>query len=323
MSLDSHTSPPVLIVRLDAIGDALTTVPLIAALRRAGYRVGAVLRPVNAQVFSPRALDRAYVADGSADLRDPLRREGYRAALIPTEKPEAYRIARNARIPVRVGFENGWGKPLKTLWVRRMCTKTVFRTAGLDPHAPHECEVVFKLAADLLPDAEPPRDPKILREIVLDEVPPPDRRIAMQITDKWERLGATPDRVLELYRRAAQQHELRPIGSSKERAYCEQFAHAAGTYVELFDELPAWKTAIAASRAVLAPDSGAVHVAGMTGTPVVSCFAAENFALQSARWSPWAAPHAIVEMSDETWPLAAADALESLLSGRENVEYKG
>ncbi len=54
-------TPSVLIVRLDAIGDALTTAPLIAALRAHGMRVGIVLRPVNAQVFAPGALDRVHV----------------------------------------------------------------------------------------------------------------------------------------------------------------------------------------------------------------------------------------------------------------------
>jgi ADP-heptose:LPS heptosyltransferase len=315
-------SPPVLIVRLDAVGDALTTVPLVAALRSAGYRVGAVLRPANAHVFSSRALDWVHVADGGTN-RDEILEKGYRAALIPTEKPLAYRIARDARIPVRIGFENGWGKPLKTLWVRRMCTRTIFRTAGLDPLAPHECAVVFKLGAPFLPYAEPPRDPVLLRAMVLDELPAADSRIAMQITDKWERLGASLDRVCDLYRRAAHSSDLRLIGPASERVYCERFAQAAGVSVELFDSLAAWKSAIAASRAIVAPDSGAVHVAGMTGTPVVACFAAENFALQSARWSPWAAPHAIVEIQGDAWPMAAADALESLLSGTENAEYRG
>jgi ADP-heptose:LPS heptosyltransferase len=322
VSLDS-TSPPVLIVRLDAIGDALTTVPLIAALRLAGFRVGAVLRPVNAKIFSARALDRIHVVDGDAGYRQEIRRESYGIALIPTEKPLAYRIARDARIPVRIGFENGWGKPLKTLWVRRMCTQTIFRTAGLDSRAPHECEVVFKLAASLLPYAEPPRDPAVLREIVLDQMPAPDTRIAMQITRKWERLGASIEHVREVYRRAAQQREVRLIGSESEAEYCDRFAEAAGVSVERFDSLSSWKNAIAAARAVLAPDSGAVHVAGMIGTPVVACFAHEHFTVQSSRWAPWAAPHAVVAMQNDAWPLAAADALESLLSGREDVEYKG
>ncbi len=312
----------VLIVRLDAIGDALTTVPLIAALRRYGMRVGAVLRPVNADVFSSRALDRVHVAD-HGDLVAEIRAENYDYALIPTEKPLAYRIAKAARISHRVGFENGWGKPLKTLWIRRMCTETIFRTASLDPAAPHECEVVFKLAHRLVPEPEPPRDPAVLRPLVIDDEPIPDERIAVQITDKWERLGARTEEIVELAGRIAQAHSVRLIGSSQERAYCERVSDAMKLPVETFDELSAWKTSIAAARALVAPDSGAVHVAGMTGTPVVSCFAARDFALQTGRWSPWAAAHRIVKMEGESWPLVAADALAPLLSGSRSAVYRG
>jgi ADP-heptose:LPS heptosyltransferase len=312
----------VLIVRLDAIGDALTTLPLIAALRRHGYRVGAVLRPVNAQIFAARALDRVHLA-GTPGLIEEIRREGYGTALIATEKPEAYRIARAAKIPVRIGFENGWGKPFKTLWVRRMCTHTIFRTAGLDPLAPHECAVVFKLAADLVPETEPPRDPAVLRELVLDSEPQPDSRAVLQITDKWERLGASLEHVRELFRRLKAHHGVRLIGAEREREYCERFAASANERVETFGDLARWKNAIAASPAVIAPDSGAVHVAGMTGTAVVACFASEHFALQTGRWAPWAAPNRVVEMRGDAWPMVAADALESLITGSPRAVYKG
>ncbi len=312
----------VLIVRLDAIGDALATAPLIAALRRYGMRVGAVLRPVNAKVFSARALDRVHVA-GDRDIIEEIRAENYDYALIPTEKPLAYRIAKAARIPRRVGFENGWGKPLKTLWIRHMCTEAIYRTAGLDPTAPHECEVIFKLARHVIPDPEPPRDPAVLRLIVLDDVPLPDERIAVQITDKWERLGARTGEVAELVTLLAQTHGVRLIGAAQERAYCERIGQAANLPVQTFDALNDWKNSIAAARALVAPDSGAVHVAGMTGTRVVACFAPRDFTLQTARWSPWAAAHRNVKMEGESWPLVAADSLEAVLSGNQTAVYRG
>jgi ADP-heptose:LPS heptosyltransferase len=315
------SSPSVLIVRLDAIGDALTTVPLVAALRRYGWRVGAVLRPVNAAVFSAAAFERIHVADG-AGIGGEIRAAKYDCALIPTEKAQAYRIARDARIPVRVGFENGWGKPLKTLWVRRMCTETIFRTAGLDPRAPHECEVVFKLAHRLLPHAEPPREPALLRPIVLDREPAPDARIAIQVTDKWERLGAQLQDVEDLIRRIAARHTVRLIGAQTEWEYCDRVSSAVSLPVETFSALADWKASIAAAKALVAPDSGAVHVAGMTGTRVVACFSPKHFALQTARWSPWAAPNRIVKI-EEPWPLVAADALEFLLTDSPRAIYKG
>lgn len=313
--------PAVLIVRLDAIGDAVTTVPMIAALRRYGLGIGAVLTDRNADVFAPGAIDAVYVAR-NGKLTPPVPRGAYGVALIATEKPEGYRIARASAATQRIGFENGWGKPVKTLWVRRICTQTVYRTAGLDPNAPHEYEVVFKLAQTLLPDACAPRDPAVLRPVLLDRPPEPDDAIGIQVTDKWERLGADPRDVATLIASVTERNPTRLFGADAERAYCERVSRACNVPVELFDTLRAWKNAIASCRALLAPDSGAVHIAGMIGTPVVACFASAEFALQSARWAPWAAPYQIVRIEGERWPIVAADALRALLNGNRRL-YTG
>jgi ADP-heptose:LPS heptosyltransferase len=307
---------------LDAIGDALTTVPLIAALRRHGMTVSAVLRPHNADVFASHALQTVHVINGEDVIAD-IRRQRYDCALIATEKAQGYRVAAKARIPIRIGFENGWGKPFKTLWVRRMCTRTIFRTAGLDRRAPHECEVVFKLGGFLLPDAEPPRDPALLRAVVLDNIPDAQDRITVQITEKWERLGAPIREVAQLVGRIAAQHPIRLVGAEYERAYCQRIAEATQLTVETFASVREWKEAIAASRALVAPDSGAVHVAGMIGTKVVACFGSRNFALQTARWQPWASANRMVKIEDGTWPLVAADALGLLLTDSAPSIYKG
>lgn len=314
--------PPVLIVRLDAIGDAITTVPLIAALKRYGMRVGAVLTRRNAEVFSRNALDAVHIAP-STNLLEEIRAQNYGLALIATEKPQAYRIARAARIPQRIGFHNGWGKPLKTLWVRQMCTQTVFRTAGLDPSAPHECSVLFRLAQGIVPDAGPTREISLLRALLLDDVPERDGRIAMQITPKWERLGANESEVIDLVRLVAARGPLRLLSASSERDYAARIAAAVGLPVETFDTLTPWKNAIVSARGLIAPDSGAVHLAGMTGTPVVACFAASHFALQRARWSPWASPYRIVNIEGARWPVVADDALAALVTGICSQTYTG
>ncbi len=300
-----------LIVRLDAIGDALTTAPLVAALRSRGLRVGAVLRERNAGVFAAAALDRVHVYRDH-DLTAELAAEAYDCALIATEKPLGYSIAYAANIPARIGFENGLGKPLKTLWVRRMCTGTVFRTAALDPHPAHECETVFKLGQRAFSLVEPPRDPARLRPFVLDDVPALEPYIAIQITAKWQDLGASPHEICALIERVGRTYDLRLIGAQAERSYCDRIAAAARLPVRTYATLAPWKRAIAQSAALVAPDSGGVHVAGMIGTPVVACFASRDFALQTARWSPWASPYRTVRIQP-SWPAAAAQALETLI----------
>jgi ADP-heptose:LPS heptosyltransferase len=192
----------------------------------------------------------------------------------------------------------------------------------LDPRAPHECDVVFSLARTLLDDFDAPRDARVLRPLVLDEEPQPDARVAFQVTDKWARLGASLDDVAALARRIAEHRGVRFISAAHEAAYADAFARASGVRVELFDTLAPWKLAVGAARALVAPDSGAVHVAGMIGTPVVACFAPAQFALQSRRWAPWAAPHRVLSM-EASWPLVAADALEDLLSDSSQFSYTG
>jgi len=312
---DMHEVPPsVLLVRLDAIGDALALTPLLAAFRERGIPVDIVLFERNAEVFSSRAYRRRLRPQ---DVQPGL----YTHALVATEDAEGYRIAERSAAPVRIGFENGWGKPFKTWWVRSLLTKTIHRTAGLDRRSPHECEVLFRLASTLLGESEPTRDVAQLRPLVIGEEPTPDARIVVQVTDKWERLGIAFNDVVSCARRlvgycaSSQEHTagVRFISSSQEDIYVDAFEKEIGLPIERFGSLTAWKNTIAVASALVAPDSGAIHVAGMTGVPTVAIFPpGRTLAMQVSRWRPWAAPYRIVPASHD-WPRASIEALRELL----------
>lgn len=319
-------SPSVLVIRLDAIGDALALVPLLEALRERAIPTDVLLSRSNAGVFSSRAAREILVAAevrqrcddadnlaAIARLGRQLRERSYTHVLVATEDPAGYRLARETQAPSRVGFTNFWGKPFKTLWTRRYVNGRVYRSAGLDPRAPHECEVLFRLGASLLGDAVPSRDVRRLRPIVLENEPEPDGRIAVQITDKWERLGIAFESVVDSVRRCSAFGDLRLLASQSESSYAERVETATGTRVECFATLEPWKSAIGTARAIVTPDSGALHVAGFVGTPTVAAFPPErDFRLQVARWSPWAAPHRIVRAEGD-WPIEAANALAQLI----------
>ena len=318
------TSPRVLIIRLDAIGDALALTPLLAALAERAIPVDLVMRAQNAGIFSARAVRRVYTApfDLRSDGREnraaieafgaSLQTQRYTHVLVPTEDASGYRLARATRAPNRIGFVNGWGKPLKTMWAMTQLTRTVHRSAGLDRHAPHECAVLFELGRTLVGDAMPTRDVARLRPIVLDAEPAADPRVVLQISDKWERLGISFDEVVHLLELLRERGPLRCIAAGTERAYSERVRAATGVAIETFDDLGPWKAAIAGARALVAPDSGALHVAGMTGTPTVAVFPPiAEFALQAARWAPWAAPSRVVK-AERGWPSAAVAALVDL-----------
>jgi hypothetical protein len=320
-----ETSPSVLVIRLDGIGDALALTPLLAAFASDGIPVDLVLRGENAGLFTARAVRHVDVASWrlrSSDAGDAaamrelavrLAERRYTHALVATEDPSGYRLARAAGIPQRVGFENGWGKPLKTLWVRNLLTRTVYRSAGLDSRKKHECEVLYELGTGLVSQSAPTRETARLRPLIITGDLTPDVRVAFQVTDKWERLGIPLDVVVAAFAGAARTGTVNPIASGAEREYIEAFERRTGATVERFANLEGWKNAIAAHRAIVAPDSGAVHVGGTAGTPVVAIFPAdEAFEFQIARWHPWAAPYRVVR-ADSAWPERISSALASLL----------
>lgn len=321
-----EVSPSVLIIRLDAIGDALALTPLLAALRRRSIATDIVLRPSNAGIFSSRAARHIFTADfalrsnAQSDraaieaLGAELQNDKYSHVLVATEDPSGYRLARAVGAPVRIGFDDPIGKPFKALWSRTMLTKTVYRSAGLDRRAPHECEVLFSLGASLVGEVAPTHDVAALRPLVLEREPQADDSIAIQITEKWERLGLELFGIIELVRRVGAHGALHLLSDRREAEYAKRIEDATGLRVSLFDQLEPWKAAIAAAPAIVAPDSGALHVAGMLGTPIVAVFPpSRHFDLQVARWSPWAATHRIVR-ANAGWPERCADALAQLLS---------
>jgi ADP-heptose:LPS heptosyltransferase len=318
-------SPSVLIIRLDAIGDALALTPAIAALRRRAIPVDVVLRPSNEHAFAAGAVRDVVVAGFAMRSNAPanvaeierlgseLRARNYSHVLVATEDAGGYRLAHAVDAPVRIGFEDFRSKPLKALWSRRLLTQSIYRAARLTGATPHECETLFRLTALLVDDAAPARDVDLLRPLVLDAQPPQDDRIAVQVTDKWERLGIGFEAVVDLVRRLASAGELNLISSHNESSYAQRINAATDLPITYFDDTAKWKAAIAAAPAIVAPDSGALHVAGMIGTPIVAVFPDEPlFAARVARWAPWAAPHRVVR-ARAGWPALAVDALAQLL----------
>ena len=330
-TIDGSSSPSVLLIRLDAIGDALALTPLLAAFRGAAIPVDIVLRKGNFDAFSAAAVRERFVApfalrsstrenrNAIAGFAGELHENAYTHTLVATEDAGGYELAKLVGSPHRIGFVNGWGKPLKTLWLRTMLTKTLYRSAGLDPNEPHECEVLFALGRGLVREEHPTRDPERLRPLVLDAPVLPDDRIVFQVTDKWERLGIDFDEVIAAMQLIAASGRIRAISAAAESDYADRIERAANISVDRFEDLSSWKSAIAEAAALVAPDSGAIHVAGMTGTPTVAVFAPISlFERQIARWAPWAAPFRIVKAAPG-WPLRAMDSLRELVDAEQRI----
>jgi ADP-heptose:LPS heptosyltransferase len=317
----------IVLVRVDAIGDALVATPLIAALRANGHELGIVLSNANAGIFADRAfawqhvLDRiAWPKHGSTAASHErtlteLRRVGYDVALIASEEPEAYAIAREAAIPLRIGFHNGWQKPFKSMWVAAQCTRTIYRPAWASRAREHEVETLFKLGHGLAAPP-PPRDSAQLRPLLLSDEPERDSTIVVQVTPKWRASGVSDGAIAAALRKLASRN-LRAVAAQSEKEYAAAIAGQASVELEIFTALEPWKIAVARAALIVTPDTGSAHLAGMLGTPCVDCFPATDFDLREKRWSPWAAPYVALAFSpgaaDEAIAARLADATSEVL----------
>ena len=296
-----------LLIRLDGIGDALVCTPLIAALRAAGHELGLALSDRNAAIFAPGTAIATHVLEripwprhGStplsrayADAEIALQR--YDVALIASEEPEAYDLA--APVPQRIGFSTGWLKPLKSLWIARRVTRAIRRAATARGNAVHEADVMFGLGAGLV--APPPeRDPALLRRWIVGADPiPPRTGIVVQLGAKWRALGvadAVMTRIVALLGERGARFLAAPAEAEALRA---QFPSTA---IEVPPSTRSWIGAIDAGGALVTPDTGAAHLAGMIGVPVVDVFGDRDFDVQTRRWRPWASSSIVVRAGELT-----------------------
>jgi ADP-heptose:LPS heptosyltransferase len=295
----------VLLVRLDGIGDALVCTPLIDALREAGYELGLALSDRNAEVFATGTAAATHVLEripwpqhgstpGSrarADAEIVARR--YDVALIASEEPEAYALA--APVPRRIGFTTGWAKPFKTAWIKSRITTAVPRSATVRGAPAHEAEIMLRLGRDLVA-AAPQRDATCLRRWIAGDAAAPERQgILVQLGVKWNALGLA-DAALARLTAALRERGARFIASPAERsAMRAQFPALA---VEAPATTRAWIAAVDAAAMLVSPDTGAAHLAGMIGVPVVDVFPDAHFEAQTRRWRPWASSNIVLRASE-------------------------
>jgi len=295
----------VLIVRLDGIGDALVCTPLIAALRNAGHELGIALSDRNAGIFAPQTAATTHVLEripwpqhGStsasrAQADAEIAAQRYDIALIASEEPEAYELA--APVPQRIGFTTGWAKPLKSAWIKRRVTRAIGRAATVRGSDAHEAEIMLRLGAGLV--TQPPeRDAMRLRPLIAGDTPLPERRgLLVQLGAKWNALGIAGAALGRLMT-SLSERGARFIATPGERAAMNaQFPALA---VEAPATTRAWIAAVDEAGALVSTDTGAAHLAGMIGVPVVDVFPDAGFDAQTRRWRPWASSNIVVRASE-------------------------
>jgi ADP-heptose:LPS heptosyltransferase len=311
----------VLLVRLDGIGDALVCTPLIAALRDAGHELGLALSDRNAEVFAAGTAFATHVLEripwprhGStpasrARADAAIAAQDYDVALIASEEPEAYELA--APVARRIGFTTGWAKPFKSAWIKRRVTTAIPRAATVRGADAHEAEILLRLGRDFAA-AAPERDALRLRRWIAGDGPVPERRgLLVQLGAKWNALGIG-DTALQQCFAMLREREARFIAAPSERAAMQaQFPALAVAAPEGTRE---WIAAVDGAGALVSTDTGAAHLAGMIGVPVVDVFPDAHFDVQTRRWRPWASSSIVVRAGElarapQTLIAQALDAL--------------
>ena len=297
----------ILLVRLDGVGDAALCIPALEGLRRAfpGASFGAICSRANATVFSTR-VGQVHVLDAAqpvSSLRDELLAQRYTRALIATEEVAGYQLGRLSRAPARAGFWHGLQKPFKSLWQRGQVTDAVYRPAAWVARPEHEVTTMYRLAQALGASQPVPLETDDLRAWLRVEPSESARlaagALAFQISSKLLTGGWGPTALAQLVcvtlETSGYERAVLLSSDADESLACSVIERmppslGAGGRVRLLSSLtlPRWLGALAAAAAVVTPDTGAAHVAGMLGSSVIDLFDEAGFERLSQQWRPWA-----------------------------------
>jgi len=301
-------TPHFLLVRLDGIGDALACVPMLEGLARAhpGARFGAVCSQKNSTIFSDR-VERVYVFDRESTieaLAPELRRGAYDHALVATEEVAGYQLARAANAGRRAGFWHRLDKPFKSMWQFAQLTDRVYRPAAWTSRPEHEVETLYRLATPFGAQLPAPDDIGALRTWISIDAPATRSNarnaLGFQVAGKWMSGGWGPSALAHMFSAAFDASGLpemtliaAPGDEGLAQALLEDLRASAHNRPAIIPPggVPQWFGAIDALAALVTPDTGAAHAAGMLGVPVIDVFDEPRFDQLSRQWRPWAAPH--------------------------------
>lgn len=294
------------IIRLDALGDSLLSLPAVRALAQAWpqTRLVVVASRVGAPVFASCAeVWEAPAGAPAADLGRRLRQAGCQVVLVFTEKRLGAAIATRSRAPVRVGFDPGLTQPLKTLWLRWALTHRVPwpNDPRRDPGI-HEVERYMLLLRGLGLDVPTPpqlcfqptdQDRNFANDFLKDF---PSRPVALQWMPRWT-AGGWPETLPQQVLSQLPGPRL-VLFAPGDRARAEPWATRNQVRWACVPEIGRYAALLAGCRALVTPDGGAAHVAAAVGTPVVDLFHERYAEHIVRRWHPWSVEYRVVLRGD-------------------------
>ena len=284
----------IVIIAPNWLGDAVMALPTIADVRRhfADAHLAVAARPAVAPMFSMvQGVDELITLPGGGGLRAitgwqtdarALQASGFDVALLLPNSFATALIAKNAAIAERWGFA--------TDWRGRLLTRAIAKPKG----AAHQSVYYQALTTALGIDAGPPfaevrPNPDRTRELLIDiGLDPDDRFVVFAPGAAYGRAKQwLPERFAELAALIINERgwSVLMVGSNADRSTCNEILArlpATGTRINrLIDvsgrtDLGMLASLLSRSHAVVANDSGAMHLAGAVGVKVIGVFGATN-----------------------------------------------
>jgi heptosyltransferase-3 len=321
----SGSSPSILVIRRDNIGDLACTTPLIHALRghfpraRLCVLVNSYNRPVvenNPDIDAVYAYMKAKHREKGESvlgvywrrlrLMRELRRQRFDYAIIAGAHflPRALGLARAIRPKHLIGFtESG----------RRGVERIDMGVPYTLPHPLHEAQDIFRLLAPLGISGEPPAmrvfpaaDAVASAQAALrGKGLPPDNILGVHISARKPLNRWPAEKFAALIRRLREQHHAAFMlfwspGSAANPRHpgddekAQQIMDALGDIPILAyptDRLDQLIAGLSLCRAVVCSDGGAMHIAAALGKPIL-CFFGKS---DTTRWYPWRTRHVLLQ----------------------------
>ncbi len=307
MSLES--TPKILIIRRDNIGDLVCTTPLIAALRQRfpeGW-LGALVNSYNAPVLDGNPdLDEVFVYTKAKhrghgeSLPGILWRRLMMMYRLRQMELDDVILAAPALQPRLVALAR-WLKPKRIIGFGDIDRLDV--SLPLDDADRHEVEDVFRVAPIYGIEGPPPA----CRVFASNAVSPAPTFItigihisARKLSQRWpaDRFAETintiaaqgPVRFLLLWSPGAEDNPLHPGDDAKARDVLER-ASSNAVIPRPTQTLPELIAALAECDALICADGGAMHLAAGLGLPIGCLFGNSG----AARWRPWGVPYRLLQ----------------------------
>lgn len=295
-------APRILFIRTDRIGDVLMNLPAIHLLRQTFPKAWLTLlldRPVAGLLKGHPDIDELMTVDAEKLARSArdrwnlirgVRKAGFDLAVVSNPNKFLHLLVFLAGIPYRLGYRRKWGFLLNQTMVDRK-----------DSASGHEIDLnlrLVSLVSDKIWDGSLtiPIDSAALRRV---ESLMAERRIENQNILLIHAGTSNPEkrwpleRFVELCDRARSQSDLTVllVGGEEERSYSDQIVRLVRSPLVNWTGLLSLQELEALIRhatvkALVSSDSGPVHMAWMSGVPVIAIYGENVVGSNPARWGP-------------------------------------